>query len=68
MPYASDQQRKFFHANVGKKGITKAMVNEFDQASKGKHLPARVSMRRKSAGKRLHRMGGTPTPQTKGGY
>lgn len=56
------------HANVGKKGITKSMVKEFDEASKGTKLPAHASARRKSAGKRLHRMGGTPTPQTKGGY
>lgn len=42
MPYKSDAQRGFFHANVGKKGITKKVVEEFDRASKGKKLPERV--------------------------
>ncbi len=43
MPYASDDQRKFFHANEGKKkGITKKVVDEYDKASKGMKLPARV--------------------------
>jgi hypothetical protein len=43
MPYASDAQRRFFHANEGKKkGITKKVVEEYDQASKGKDLPERV--------------------------
>ena len=42
MPYKSDAQRKFFHtATAKKKGITSAMVEEFDQASKGKKLPKR---------------------------
>ncbi len=42
MPYKSDAQRGFFHANEGKKGITKKVVDEFDQASKGMKLPAKV--------------------------
>ena len=37
MPYKSDKQRKFFHTKTARrKGITEAMVHEFDQASKGK--------------------------------
>lgn len=40
MPYASNQQRKFFHTDTAKKaGITKKTVDEFDKASKGKKLP-----------------------------
>lgn len=36
MPYKSDAQRKFFHTKTAKrKGISKNMVKEFDQASKG---------------------------------
>lgn len=42
MPYRSKSQMAFMHANVGKKGITKKMVKEFDQASKGKKLPEKV--------------------------
>lgn len=42
MPYASDAQRRFFHtATARRKGITVKVVKEFDQASKGKKLPAR---------------------------
>jgi hypothetical protein len=36
MPYKSKKQEGFFHANEGKKGLTPAVVNEFDQATKGK--------------------------------
>lgn len=40
MPYVSDKQRKFFHTDTAKaKGISKATVDEFDQASKGLKLP-----------------------------
>jgi hypothetical protein len=40
MPYKSDAQRKFFHTKTAKrKGITTAMVKEFDESSKGKKLP-----------------------------
>lgn len=42
MPYKSVAQEKFFHANKGKKGITKKVVDEFDQASEGMKLPPRV--------------------------
>lgn len=43
MPYKSDAQRGYFHANEGKKkGITKAVVKEYDEASKGLKLPKKV--------------------------
>lgn len=43
MPYKSDKQRRFFHAAEARGEISKATVKEFDQASKGLKLPARVS-------------------------
>lgn len=45
MPYKSDAQRKFFNANAGTKGLTKDVVNEFNEASKGKKLPEHVNKR-----------------------
>lgn len=42
MPYKSNAQRKKFHAMLGRGEISKAVVREFDAASKGKTLPARV--------------------------
>lgn len=49
MPYKSDAQRKFFHTDTAKaKGITKATVNEFDEASKGMKLPKRKNKAAKS--------------------
>lgn len=44
MPYKSDKQRKYFHYAFehNKPGFSKEMVNEFDQASKGKKLPEYV--------------------------
>ena len=40
MPYKSEAQRKFFHTDTAKaKGITRKMVNEYDNKSKGKKLP-----------------------------
>jgi hypothetical protein len=45
MPYVSDAQRKYFHANEGKKGITSKMVKEYDRASKGRNLPKRIKER-----------------------
>ncbi len=48
MPYKSDKQRKFFHTKTAKrKGITEAMVHEFDQASKGKTLIPKVKKTKK---------------------
>ena len=45
MPYKSKAQQGFFHANVGKKGITKSMVSEYDSASKGMKLPKRTHVK-----------------------
>jgi hypothetical protein len=47
MPYVSDKQRKYFHAN--KKKLEKQGVNveEFDKASKGKKLPEKVKKKKK---------------------
>jgi hypothetical protein len=48
MPYASDQQRKFFNANrkkLERKGVD---VEEWNRSSKGKKLPKRSSKKRKS--------------------
>ncbi len=38
MPYASDAQRKKFHAMESRGEISHSVVNEFDQASKGMKL------------------------------
>lgn len=43
MPYVSEKQRRFFHTETARrKGITPEMVEEYDQASKGKKLPKHV--------------------------
>lgn len=48
MPYKSEAQRKYFHTKTARrKGITKAMVKEFDDASKGKKIPKRVRKKTK---------------------
>lgn len=39
MPYASDKQRKYFHAALSRGEISKKTVDEYDKASKGKKLP-----------------------------
>lgn len=41
MPYKSDAQRRKFHAMLRRGEIAAKTVREFDQASKGKKLPAR---------------------------
>ncbi len=47
MPYKSKAQQRFFHSPGAKKaGITSAQVSEFDQASKGKKLPAKASKKK----------------------
>lgn len=40
MPFKSDAQRKYFNAN--KKKLGAKMVDEFNEASKGKKLPEHV--------------------------
>ncbi len=42
MPYKSNAQRKLFHAKEARGEISPKVVKEFDQASKGKHLPEHV--------------------------
>lgn len=43
MPYKSDAQRRFFHSEGARKaGITPAMVAEWDEASRGQHVPEKV--------------------------
>lgn len=45
MPYRSEAQRRFFHTDTARKeGITPKMVQEYDQASKGRHLPPRAKL------------------------
>jgi hypothetical protein len=43
MPYKSEAQRGKFHQLLKEGKISKKVVDEFDQASKGKKLPSRVS-------------------------
>lgn len=47
MPYKSDAQRKYFHANkeeLEKKGVD---VDEWDKESKGKKLPEKKNKKKK---------------------
>ena len=54
MPYRSDKQRRFFHtATARKKGITKEMVEEYDDASRGKKLPEKASDKKKKKLKKM---------------
>lgn len=41
-PYVSDAQRKKFHALLTDGKISQKVVDEFDEASKGKDLPEHV--------------------------
>jgi hypothetical protein len=43
MPYRSDAQRKFFHANEKKLKKQGVNIKEWDDASKGMSLPEHVS-------------------------
>lgn len=45
MPYKSQQQRKKFHVMEQKGQISPSVVKEFDEASKGKKLPAHVKIK-----------------------
>lgn len=47
MPYASQAQRKFFHANKKKLEARGIRVKEWDASSKGKKLPKRVKPKKK---------------------
>jgi len=59
MPYKSEAQRKFFHTKTAKKkGITEAMVKEYDSASAGKKLPKKVGRHNSEDQKFINRMKG----------
>jgi len=47
MPYKSKAQERAFHAKERAGEISPGVVAEFDRASKGKRLPARVKPKRK---------------------
>ena len=47
MPYKSEAQRKYFHANRKKLEKQGVNVDEWDKATKGKKLPKRVKTKRK---------------------
>ncbi len=47
MPYKSEAQRKFFHANAKKLAKQGVNVAEWDRATKGKKLPKRVKKNKK---------------------
>lgn len=42
MPYVSEAQRRYFHANKDKLEKQGVNVSEWDEASKGKDLPQRI--------------------------
>lgn len=41
MPYVSDAQRKYFHANKAKLERQGVNVSEWDRATKGRRIPKR---------------------------
>ena len=43
MPYKSQAQERYFNANRGKLERQGVNVDEWNRASKGKHLPKKVS-------------------------
>lgn len=47
MPYVSDKQRKYFHANKKKLEAQGVNVEEWDKKSKGKKLPEKARKKRK---------------------
>lgn len=57
MPYQSKAQRGKFHAMEARGAISHATVTEWDAASKGKRLPARV-----------HRKSSTPSRPASSGH
>ena len=59
MPYKSDAQRRYFHAAEERGDISHKTVHEFDEASKGKHLPEKVE--HKAHGGECYACGG-PVP------
>lgn len=55
MPYASEQQRKYFNANRKKMERQGVDVDEWNHSSKGKHLPKRSSGKKKRSGRKSRR-------------
>jgi len=47
MPYKSEAQRRYFNVNRKKLERQGVDVDEWNRASKGKHLPARVRKKKK---------------------
>jgi hypothetical protein len=47
MPYKSDAQRKYFHAHRAELERQGVDVDEWDRASKGKHLPEHSKKKKK---------------------
>jgi hypothetical protein len=51
MPYKSEAQRRFFHtATARRKGISAAMVKEYDEASKGNKYVEAIHRAKKKRG------------------
>jgi hypothetical protein len=48
MPYKSNAQRRKFHSLLERHEISKAVVDEWDKASKGKKLPEKVKPKKAS--------------------
>lgn len=52
MPYKSKAQMRFFHSKgATKAGIKPSMVEEYDEASRGKEMPERMEKKMKVRGK-----------------
>ena len=52
MPFKSASQRRKFYAMLARGEISKAKVEEWEKATKGKKLPERVKPKKKSTKKR----------------
>lgn len=46
MPFKSEKQRKYMNAAASRGEIKQNVVNEFNKASKGMHLPEKASKKR----------------------
>lgn len=57
MPYKSDAQRRKFHAMESRGEISKKVVREYDQESKGKKLPERSRSKKVHAAAKSERRG-----------
>jgi hypothetical protein len=47
MPYRSEAQRKYFHANKKKLQAQGVDISEWDRSSKGKKIPKKVKRKKK---------------------